>query len=53
MSEQDINQLTNQQLQMLLDKARDRQRELQKEMIFISSRIQGINEEFARRMDSK
>lgn len=53
MSEQDINLLTNQHLRLLLDKARDRQRELQAELKLVSDRIVSINKERVRRAESK
>lgn len=53
MSEQDINALTCQHLQMLLDKARDRKRELMLELNLLSDRIVSINREKERRMKGK
>lgn len=51
MSEHEINNLTNQHLQLLLDKARDRQRELQVELKLVNDRINSITLERLRRVD--
>lgn len=50
MSEHEINNLSNQHLQLLLDKARDRQRELQAELKFVNDRIDSITLERLRRV---